>query len=120
MFLCFLFVVMVVLGNSLKIPRDVNHATRMFSSLMSMNTKELNVNHNLRSPVSVSALSDSIQGYVYYNFYSGKDCTGDVTQQSGVLANTCLPSNDYGIPNNDSFVPLFDSFKVVLTSGKFD
>lgn len=73
--------------------------------------------HSSFRPSAVS--SSSNQGYVYYNFFPTNDCSGSVSYQSGVVANTCLPSSDYGIPNNDSFIPTFKSFLVSGLTGRF-
>lgn len=83
---------------------------------LSLNEKSLRSNG-----IAVASLSDS-NGYLYYNFYSGKGCNETLTYTTGIASETCMTYQYYAPPDHYYYSFLssldFGSFQVKSLAGK--
>lgn len=84
---------------------------------LSLNEKSLRSNS-----IAVTSLSDS-NGYLYYNFYSGKGCNETLTYTTGIASETCMTYQYYAPPDHYYYSFLssldFGSFQVKSLAGKY-
>lgn len=78
---------------------------------------------SLRSnSIALTSLSDS-NGYLYYNFYSGKGCNETLTYTTGIASETCMTYQYYAPPDHYYYSFLssldFGSFQVKALAGTF-
>eukprot|EP01031_Cornospumella_fuschlensis_P037910 gene37910-46055_t len=69
----------------------------------------------LRALGSATSVTEYSSGWVYYDFFSTFDCSGDVVYSSGIPINACIPGDVYARPDDDqadAYKP-YQSFQVV-------
>jgi hypothetical protein len=94
--------------------------------LLSKSLQQHQIENQLKIPKAsnkkVAAVSTTNTGYFYYKFYDSQSCHGDVTYTAGILANTCLPADDYKVPNVYYYYykssKSFESFQILNLAGK--
>ena len=94
------------------------------SSIFTMSDVSLNAMEKLTPQYEkeTSLLDTSLNtggGITYLEFYSGAQCSGDVTYTSGYSADLCLPSNDYVRPpfeDDDNFYYKYPFQSLMITN----